>query len=216
MYSNSAQVHFYFPAPHGDFWIPKPQKPQQKTIFNAAAIITSVWLLSPFCYLHHFFSGTHSNNLVVTCGCQYYCKKMAKQRIPPRPQRLVICSLNAMCLSCLWQPETLEHFIACTHTNWQQYGMNSISRFTTSAINKIYLHKPKISSPCPSITVKATSQPCQTLDHDTQLSKSSSTNKHNSGGNNFYLAIYHTPGIATSKPSPHKQTAITSLPRSSN
>jgi len=95
-------------------------------------------------------------------------------------------------------------------------GMNSKNRFTTFASNKIYLHKPKISSLHPSITVEAISHPYQTMDHDTPPSKLSLTNKHNSGGNNFYLAIYHTPGTATSKPFLQKQTAITSLQRSSN
>jgi len=95
-------------------------------------------------------------------------------------------------------------------------GTNSTNRYTTSAISKIYLRKSKIPSPRPSITAEAASQPCQTLDHKPQLSNSSLTNKHKSGGNKFYLDVYRTPRIAISKLFPQKQTAIISLPRSSN
>jgi len=68
--------------------ISKPQQPQQKTITNAATIITGV-LFPPSCYAHHFFLLLKQMlPQGQPCGgiSQYYCKKhttakiMAKQR----------------------------------------------------------------------------------------------------------------------------------------
>jgi len=89
VYSNSDQVHFFSKHFFFIFGYKNPNNHRKKQCCNKHH---QCLIVSPFCYLHHFFCYSnkccHSNNLVVTHGCQYYCKN-GKTRKPARPQRLV-------------------------------------------------------------------------------------------------------------------------------
>jgi len=74
----------------------KPQQPQQKIpMLQQSSLVFDCFSLLVTCTSFFFCSSKccHIDNLVVTCGCQYYCKKDGKTRIPPRQQNLIIVSI---------------------------------------------------------------------------------------------------------------------------